>query len=214
MAYLNADIPPIYCKVRKEYLYDFKSHQGESEECVVFGLTSMAGAATLFHIMLPNGAVFFRLPISAFFQKSYDRPDVPDMQVDELQLWNSFSYYPSVHSFGYLISQRGKYFGKDKKFYYGKYLFTIDWAHPESNILDTEHSEIPDQHKCGHVLALDNGNYAIQPNNRILWNISNFTFNSDIPDYNVQTTKWNVENKNWITEDTDKMFYKVDDKED
>jgi hypothetical protein len=214
MAYLNADIPPIYCKVRKEYLYDFKSHQGESEECVVFGLTSMAGAATLFHIMLPNGAVFFRLPISAFFQKSYDRPDVPDMQVDELQLWNSFSYYPSVHSFGYLISQRGKYFGKDKQFYYGEYLFTIDWAHPESNILDTEHSEIPDQHKCGHVLALDNGNYAIQPNNRILWNISNFTFNSDIPDYNVQTTEWNVENKNWITEDTDKMFYKVDDKED
>jgi hypothetical protein len=198
MAYLNADIPPIYCKVRKEYLYDFKSHQGESEECVVFGLTSMAGAATLFHIMLPNGAV----------------SDVPDMQVDELQLWNSFSYYPSVHSFGYLISQRGKYFGKDKKFYYGEYLFTIDWAHPESNILDTEHSEIPDQHKCGHVLALDNGNYAIQPNNRILWNISNFTFNSDIPDYNVQTTEWNVENKNWITEDTDKMFYKVDDKED
>ena len=87
MALLNADIPPIYCNVRKEYLYDFKKHHGESEECVVFGLTSMAGAATLFHIMLPNGAVFFRLPISAFFQKSYDRADVPDMSVDALQLW-------------------------------------------------------------------------------------------------------------------------------
>ena len=58
---------------------------------------SMSGAATLFHIMLPNGAVFFRLPISAFFKKSYDRDDVPDMPVDTLQLWNSFSYYPSVH---------------------------------------------------------------------------------------------------------------------
>ena len=66
MAYLNADIPPIYCQVRKEYLYDFTRHHGESEECVVFGLTSMAGTATLFHIMLPNGAIFFRLPISAF----------------------------------------------------------------------------------------------------------------------------------------------------
>jgi len=103
MAYLNADIPPIYCKVRKEYLYDFKKHQGESEECVVFGLTSMAGAATLFHIMLPNGAVFFRLPISAFFEKSYDRSEVPDMPVEQLQLWNSFSNNPSVHSFGNLI---------------------------------------------------------------------------------------------------------------
>ncbi len=136
MALLNADIPPQYCKVRKEYLYDFKKHHGESEDCVIFGLCSMAGAATLFHIMLPNGAVFFRLPISAFFQKEFDRDAVPDMQVDTLQLWNSFSYYPSVHMFGYLTSQRGKYFGNNKKEYFGKYLFTIDWCHPESNILD------------------------------------------------------------------------------
>lgn len=212
MALLNADIPPIYCKVRKEYLYDFKKHQGESDECVIFGLTSMAGAATLFNIMLPNGAVFFRLPIAAFFQKHLDRKQVRDMQVDELQLWNSFSYYPSVHMFNYLTSQRGKYFGKDKKEHFGEYLFTIDWCHPESNILDTEHSEIPHEHKCGHVLALDNGNYAIQPNNRILWNISNFTTRNDIPDYKVQTTEWNVENKGWVTEDTDKMFYKIEDK--
>ena len=171
----------------------------------------MAGTATLFHIMLPNGAVFFRLPISAFFQKDLDRTNVPNMPVDTLQLWNSFSYYPSVHMFGYLTSQRGKYFGKDKKEYFGEYLFTIDWCHPETNILDTEHSEIPHEHKCGHVLALDNGNYAIQPN-RILWNISNFTTRDDIPDYKVQTTSWNVENKGWITEDTDKMFYKIEDK--
>ena len=212
MALLNADIPPMYCKVRKEYLYDFKKHQGESDECVIFGLTSMAGAATLFNIMLPNGAVFFRLPIAAFFQKHLDREQVRDMQVDELQLWNSFSYYPSVHMFNYLTSQRGKYFGKDKKEHFGEYLFTIDWCHPESNILDTEHSEIPHEHKCGHVLALDNGNYAIQPNNRILWNISNFTTRDDIPDYKVQTTEWNVENKGWVTEDTDKMFYKIEDK--
>ena len=212
MALLNADIPPIYCKVRKEYLYDFKKNHGQSDECVIFGLTSMAGAATLFNIMLPNGAVFFRLPIAAFFQKHLDREQVRDMQVDELQLWNSFSYYPSVHMFNYLTSQRGKYFGKDKKEHFGEYLFTIDWCHPESNILDTEHSEIPHEHKCGHVLALDNGNYAIQPNNRILWNISNFTTRDDIPDYKVQTTEWNVENQGWITEDTDKMFYKIEDK--
>jgi len=212
MALLNADIPPIYCKVRKEYLYDFKKNHGQSDECVIFGLTSMAGAATLFNIMLPNGAVFFRLPIAVFFQKHLDREQVRDMQVDELQLWNSFSYYPSVHMFNYLTSQRGKYFGKDKKEHFGEYLFTIDWCHPESNILDTEHSEIPHEHKCGHVLALDNGNYAIQPNNRILWNISNFTTRDDIPDYKVQTTEWNVENKGWVTEDTDKMFYKIEDK--
>ena len=71
MSYLNANIPPIYCKVRKEYLYDLKKHHGESEECVIFGLTSISGRAILFNIMLPNGACFWRLPISAFFQKSF-----------------------------------------------------------------------------------------------------------------------------------------------
>ena len=114
MAYLNANLPPIYCKVRKEYLYDFKKHHGESEDCVVFGLTSMAGAATLFNIMLPNGAVFFRLPISAFFQKSHDRAKVPDMSVHELELWNSFSYWPSVTGVDWLDGVSGKYLGLDK----------------------------------------------------------------------------------------------------
>ena len=212
MAYLNADIPPIYCKIRKEYLYDLEKHQGESVDCCVFSVVSITDRALLFNIMLPNGACFWRLPISAFFQEKFERSEVVDMPIDQLQIWNSFSYYPSVHHFGYLTSQRGKYFGKDKKEYFGEYLFTIDWCHPETNILDTEHSEIPHEHKCGHVLALDNGNYAIQPNNRILWNISNFTTRDDIPDYKVQTTEWNVENKGWVTEDTDKMFYKIEDK--
>ena len=48
----------------------------------------------------------------------------------------------------------------------GKYLFTVDFAHPESNILNTDHSEIPHEHKCAHILALDDGNYAAQPNNQ------------------------------------------------
>ena len=212
MAYLNANIPVEYAQIRREYLYDLKKHHGEVEDCIIFGITCITGRALLFHAIMENGAIFYRLPISAFFQKEFERHQVPDMRVDQLQLWNCFSYYPSVHMFNYLTSQRGKYFGKDKKEYFGEYLFTIDWGHPETNILDVEHSEISHEHKCGHVLALDNGNYAIQPNNRILWNISNFTVNSDVPDYKVQTTEWNVENKNWVTEDTDKMFYKIEDK--
>ena len=209
MAYLNASIPPIYCKIRKEYLYDLKEHHGESEECVIFGMASISGKALLFHIMLPNGACYWRLPISAFFQKRYDRATVPDMQTHELQLWNCFSYHPAVTTYSFLDGQRGKFFGKDKKMYHGEYLFTIDWAHPDSNVLDTEHSEISHEHKCAHILALDNGNYAAQPNNRILWNIPNFTTSNAKPDYKVQTTTWNVENKNWKTDDSDDMFYEI-----
>ena len=135
------------------------------------------------------------------------------MPVDTLQLWNSFSYYPSVHMFNYLTSQRGKYFGKDKKNYIMVNIFSLLIGVIRKVIFWTLNTaKFPNEHKCGHVLALDNGNYAIQPNNRILWNISNFTTNHAVPDFKVQTTEWNVENKGWITEDTDKMFYKIEDK--
>ena len=118
MAYLNANIPPIYCKIRREYLYDLKKNKGQSSDCVIFGLSSISGRAILFHCMLPNGAVFYRLPISAFFQKEFERKDVPDMRVDKLELWNCFSYYPSVHCFDWLAGIDGKYIGKDKKWHH------------------------------------------------------------------------------------------------
>ena len=210
MAYLNANIPPIYCKIRREYLYDLKKHHGESEECVLFAIASISGRALLFHALLSNGAVYYRLPISAFFQKHLSRNEVPDMSVDQLQLWNCFSYWPSVHIFDFLAGLDCKFKGKDKNFYAGQYLFTIDWAHPESNILNTEHSEIPQEHKCAHILALANGNYAAQPNNRILWHVNNYTTDTSWPDYKVQTTVWDVEGADWITEDSDKMFYEVE----
>ena len=212
MSYLNASIPPIYCQIRREYLYDLKLNKGETEDCVVFGLTSIPGRAVLFHTLLTNGAIFWRLPISAFIQKGFECSGVPNQNLVDLELWNSFSYYPSVNTFDFLIGQKCKYLGVDKKFYAGEYLFTIDWAHPEPNIIDTEHSEIPQEHKCGHLLALDNGNYAIQPNNRILWNVPSFTTATHIPDYKVQSSYWNVENKDFISEDSDNMFYEINKK--
>ena len=199
MAYLNANIPPIYCKVRKEYLYDMdEKYKKQSSDCVIFGLTSISGRALLFNIMLPNGACYWRLPISAFFQKEFERYQVTDMAVQELELWNGLN---------------GKYMGIDKKFYHGKYLFTIDWASPDTNILDTEHSEIPQEHKCAHILALNNGNYAGQPNNRLLWHVNSYTVDNSWPDYKVQTTYWDAEDTTMVTENTDKMFYQMEEKD-
>jgi hypothetical protein len=212
--YLNANIPPVYCKLRKEYLYDMdEKYINEFEECVIFGITSITGRAILFNIMLPNGACFWRLPISAFFQKRFRRSEVPDMPLHELELWNCFSYYPSVHKFDWLAGLKGKYLGLNKKFLHGEYLFTIDWGHPENNILDTEHSEIPQEHKCAHILALANGNYAAQPNNRILWHVNSYTTDTSWPDYKVQNTVWDCEDEGWVTEDSDKMFYQMNKKE-
>ena len=212
MAYLNANIPVIYCHIRREYLYDLKEHHGEVEDCVIFGLASITGRPILFHAIMENGAIYYRLPISAFIQRGYKPEDVPRMRLDELELWNCFSYYPAVSSFDILDGQSGKFLGKDKKWYPGAYLFTVDWAHPESNIIDTDHSEIPQEHKCAHILSLENGNYAAQPNNRLIWSIPSFTVRDDIPyDWKTQTTEWNVEDDmKWKTEDSDKFFYDME----
>jgi hypothetical protein len=144
-----------------------------------------------------------------FSKNVFHRSEVPDMSVDELQLWNCFSYYPAVTHFDFLGGQRGTFFGKNKQEYPGNYLFTVDWGHPDTNILDVDHSEIPQEHKCAHILELSNGNYAAQPNNRILWNIPSYTTEVNKPDYKVQTTYWNVENKDWKTDNTSDMFYDI-----
>ena len=210
MAYLNANIPVIYCQVRREYLYDLKKHHGEVEDCMVFGIASMPGRSLLFHAIMQNGGVYYRLPISAFIQNDFDVEKVPRPRLDELELWNCFSYYPSVICFD-ALSVAGKYLGKAKKWHPGSYLFTVDWAHPDSNIVDTDHSEVPQEHKCAHIMALDDGNYAAQPNNRILWHIPSFTVRNEVPDWKVNHKVWSVEDsREWRTADTDKFFYDIE----
>ena len=145
--------------------------------------------------------------LSQRFSKNHLIEPVPDMQPNELELWNCFSYWPSVTCFDWLDGVKGKYLGLDKKFYHGKYLFTIDWAHPDVNILDVEHSEIPQEHKCAHILELDNGNYAAQPNNRLLWHINSYTTDNSWPD-KVQTTYWDAEDTRLVTEILIKCFIK------
>ena len=47
-----------------------------------------------------------------------------------------------VTSFDILDGQAGKYIGKDKKWHHGSYLFTVDFAHPESNIIEDRKSVV------------------------------------------------------------------------
>ena len=140
---------------------------------------------------------------------------MPTRRLDELELWNCFSYYPTVTHWAILSAASGYYFGKDKKKHHGSYLFTVDWGHPDANILDTDHSEIPHEHKCAHIIALDDGNFAAQPNNRCIWDLPSFTVKDNVPDWKVQTNEWNVEDSGkWRTADTDDFFYEIEEQKD
>ena len=52
MAYLNANIPVTYAQIRREYLYDLKTHHGEVEDCIIFGITAITGRPILFHAIM------------------------------------------------------------------------------------------------------------------------------------------------------------------
>ena len=111
--------------------------------------------------------------------------------------------------FDWLDGLNGKFLGLDKKFYHGKYLFTIDSCHADTNILNVSYSEVPEEHKSFNILELDNGHFAAQPNNRcIFYDKSLSPSKMTFPDYKVSTMEFQVEaNSKWTAGDTDDFFY-------
>jgi hypothetical protein len=111
---------------------------------------------------------------------------------------------------------RMTYMDRTKTKISGKYLFTLDWHNPDSNRIDDGYSENPGQHKCGHVIQRDDGNFAIQPNNRVFLLEPSFTTKAGKPVINrlINTRKWDVEDAaKWTTEDSDSYHYDINIKE-
>ena len=163
MPELNANIPPIDCYVRGNFLRNQIDSHDKYFECVIFGVSSVQNRSPLFHFMMEDGGLWWRMPLNAFCTK----PGVPEVDLHELVLWNSFSPYVAVTKFANLTNLRMSYKDRQKNVIQGKYLFTLDWHNPDSNRLDDGYSETPNEHKCGHVIQRDDGNFAIQPNNRV-----------------------------------------------
>jgi hypothetical protein len=163
MPELNANIPPIDCYVRGNFLRNQIDSHDKYFECVIFGVSSVQNRSPLFHFMMEDGGLWWRMPINAFCTK----PGVPEVDLHELVLWNSFRPYVAVTKFANLTNLKMSYRDRQKNVVQGKYLFTLDWHNPDSNRLDDGYSETPNEHKCGHVIQRDDGNFAIQPNNRV-----------------------------------------------
>ena len=109
--YLNANIPPIECYVRGNFLRDQKDSHDKYFECVVFGFTSIPKQVPLFHYMMTDGGIWWRAPISAFCKK----PGVKELPLNELMLWDSFSYNVSVTKFYQLQGCKMMYTSRRRK---------------------------------------------------------------------------------------------------
>ena len=206
MSFLVANIPPLKVLVKKEYLYDLEKGHGEFAEGVWISVKSIQGRALYFETYLPDyAALYDKLPISAFVHKETDL----NLDLEELELWDAFSYDITVIEKRALAGVRCKYLAPSKKWYYGEYLFTIDSCHADSNVLNDNYSEVPEEHKSFNILELDNGHYAAQPNNRVLFYDKSLTPAQPLqPDFKVSTKYYSVENKSkWTAGDDTDYFY-------
>jgi hypothetical protein len=214
MSYLVSNLPPIQCYIKKEYLYDLEKGFGEFEPCVWVSVKSIKGRALYIESLISNyGALFDKLPISAYVWRT-DIKEEEQLPLDFLEIWDSFSYNISVIEKSTLKGLQCKVFMKDKKMYDGEYMFTIDSCHSDPNELNVSLSQTPNEHKSFNIIKLDNGQFAAQPNNRVLFYDQSLTPKGvTIPDLKVSTKEFMCENGlKWSAGENDDFFYTIEKK--
>ena len=191
---LICNLPDEKVYVRKEYLRDLQDGHGEFVEGVWVSAKSIPGRVFYFETYLPEyGAMFDKLPISAFVSEA-KTPD-PDLDLPNLQFWNCMDYGVTSLCKQFVASMewevRTRHFGTLK----GSYICTLDNYHANPDVLDYSTSEIPEEHKSFNLINLENGQFALYPNNRCrIYDISLTPEEPKIPDFKVSTEYYQVEN--------------------
>ena len=210
MSYLNANIPPIECFVRSNFLQNRPQFDPAIDTYLpvcIFGVAVIPHRVPLFHFIMEDEGLWWRMPINAFCHKP-----CAQQELYNLVLWDNFSSYVAVTEFSLLAAKRMRYIDRDKQWHEGRYMFTIDWSNEDRNILPTGFAEAPGQHKCGHVIELDSGNYAIQPNNRVRLFEPSFCTKpgSNVIRRELNSTVWTAEDTaKWVLSDDDRYNYEV-----
>ena len=126
MAHLVANLPPVHCYIRKEFLYDFQKGHGEYEPCVWVTIKSIRGQAFRIESYLPNyGALYDKLPLHAFVSRTSNLEPEKFLPLDVLQIWDCFSYDFTVIQKSFTRNLTAKFYAKDKQLYQCIYLFTV-----------------------------------------------------------------------------------------
>ena len=215
MSTLLTNLPSTKVYVRKEYLRDLQDGFGEFVEGVWVCAKSIPGRAFYFETYLPEyGALYDKLPISAFVS-SPETPD-PDLDLPNLQFWNCMDYGITNICKQFVGSMewevRTRHFGSIK----GEYLCTLDNYHSDPDVVDYSTSEVPQEHKSFNLIELENGQFALYPNNRCrVYDISLTPQEAKVPDFKVSTEYYQVENgvKWGRLGDCDDYFWKTPDEE-
>jgi hypothetical protein len=198
MSQLNANTPYIQCSIRKEII-GFEKHLSG----YIFGVKSMINYPMLFHFQSEIGAIFWNLPISAFFHKDdFDiLSDKEQKRLSLLETWDCQSTAIATTCFKFLQHKRVDVFCRDKKWRTGIYHFTIDDYETDPNQINVGYSQDTDS-KCFHFIELEDGNFCIQPNNLLRWHNPDFI----IPYDKENVPKIKLNNPLMSSEDVDRSY--------
>ena len=200
MTTLVANLPPVKVWVRREYLRDLRDGHGEYTLGYWVTCKSISGRALYFETYLTEyGALYDKLPISAFLSWCPDsphkpEPPTPDLPLTDLQFWNGFDTGLTVVEKNLIFNMEFEVMTRTQGIMKGTYLFTIDNYHAHRNEPDFYFAESPDEHKSHNIIELDNGQICAYPNNRCRMTDPSLT-NHDLktPDFKVSTRYFNVE---------------------
>lgn len=165
---MNKSVPQhTYGLVDQGILRGVTNDTGEYERCVIFGVTSIPSRALHFSILCESGAQWARIPLHKLRHEKPTSNCVHDLP--QLQSWDCHGWDFAVVQYEYLREMGCHYKNRDGEMIPASYWFTLDHT-------DNGYSQYPPEHKCYHMLLLEDGSgqIAAQPNNRILWRDDSF----------------------------------------
>ena len=201
MSQLNANLPYIQCLIRNKYI--LPEDDGGLTEGYIFGCKSMLNRPMHFHFQTNFGAVMWMQPISAFCWKTDFDPLSKDEErrLSLLQTWDCQSNNIAVTTFAFLQNKRVDVHCRDKNWRSGKYITTIDDYEGDLNELNVGYSNNVDS-KCYQLIALDDGNFCIPPNNLLRWHNPDFI----VPYDKENPPKLKTFDKQLTSEDIDRTY--------
>lgn len=188
---MNASVPQhLYGYVSRSILTGLDPDEERNfEPCVIIGVTSIPSRALHFSILCESGAQWARIPLHMLRWQPLVFSDKPEHPLTDLQMWDCHGWDFSVVQYEYLREMGCQYRKRDGTMVPASYWFTLDHT-------DNGFSQYPPEHKCYHLLLLEDGSgqIAAQPNNRILWRDDSFVKPGHALDYKVMPpVTWHAE---------------------
>jgi hypothetical protein len=214
MAFIEASLPPIKVWVRDGFFFDDPDNPiylGKYTKAILISIRCNEGSAALFQVLTEHGMMRDKLPISAICWKIPENEDVWNLYpFHALQLWDCFSKVFTITTLNYVYNANVDVKMKNGNVVGGNYLLTIQWGANETFGIDLTLAEDFQEHKSHHLIMLDSGQFALQPNNRIVkWYEPSFvTSEYQGKPWKINTQEFSCEQYDkWMTEDSDNYLY-------